>query len=214
MIKLILFDYDGVIVDSFPTIYNVYAIMAKELGIKKFPDTIEGFRQIYGRHYRECYENLDIPVEQYEKAEQIFRREVIKQNPKIFAGIDEVVKELSKKYTLVVVSANHKEEVEQKLERGNLSQYFSLVASVDTAINTTFRKAEIHGNVLKKYNVSVDEAVVIGDRDIDVSNANKAGIKNILIVNYGWGHSGTNNQLYEINVPRDIIPAILKIDQT
>ncbi len=66
MIKLIFFDYDGVIVDSFPTIYNVYRVMVRELGIKKFPDTLEEFCQIYGRNYRKCYENLGIPVEKYE----------------------------------------------------------------------------------------------------------------------------------------------------
>lgn len=214
MIKLIFFDYDGVIVDSFPTIYNVYRVMVRELGIKKFPATLEEFRQTYGRNYRKCYENLGIPVEKYEQAEQIFKREVVKQNPKIFNGIDDVIKELSKKYTLVIVSANHKEEVEQKLKKWNLAQCFSLVSGIDTAVSLAFKKAEIYGNILEKYNMSVDEVIVIGDRDVDVDNACKAGINNILIVNYGWGHSGTNLQLHEINVPRDIISAIRKLDQS
>lgn len=212
MIKLILFDYDGVIVDSFPTIYNVYRIMVKELGIKKFPATLEEFRQIYGRNYRKCYENLGISADKYEQAGQIFKREVVKQKPKLFAGIDNVIKELSKKYKLVIVSANHKEEVEQKLKKKKLTQYFSFISGIDTAVNPNFKKAEIYGNILKKYNVSVDEVIVIGDRDIDVDNAREAGIDNVLIVNYGWGHSGTNLQPHEINIPQEIISAIRKID--
>ena len=56
-IKAIIFDYDGVIVDSFPSVFEVYKIIAAECG-GHIPKDLEEFRELYGYDYRECLRNL------------------------------------------------------------------------------------------------------------------------------------------------------------
>jgi len=87
MIKLIIFDYDGVIVDSFKTVYEVYKIICQKLGVKK-PKNIEVFRNIYGYNLIECQENLGIAPANFKKAGKIFEEEVVKKNPKLFNGMN------------------------------------------------------------------------------------------------------------------------------
>ena len=43
MIKLIIFDYDGVIVDSFVNVHLVYKIICKKLG-KQYPEDFKDFK--------------------------------------------------------------------------------------------------------------------------------------------------------------------------
>ncbi len=59
-IKCIIFDYDGVIVDSFDSMHAVYQILCKELGYN-CPTDREIFRKMYGRDYKDLYVSLGIP---------------------------------------------------------------------------------------------------------------------------------------------------------
>ena len=57
MVKWIIFDYDGVIVDSFPIVYEIYKMMCLKLN-KEFPKDIEGFKKVYDHTSSGCYNHL------------------------------------------------------------------------------------------------------------------------------------------------------------
>lgn len=210
MIKLIIFDYDGVIVDSFSNVYEVYKIICDKLG-SKFPQTIDGFRKIYGYSRFECYQNLGINQKDYVKASKIFKTEILKKEPRLFNGIEDVLKKLSEKYTLVLVSSNFKEEVEQKLKKFCLSDYFSFISaqSHHTKIPSKFRSIT---KVINKFKIKREEIIMIGDKDIDYDLAKKAGLDNILLVDYGWGYNKDKiKQRFLVKKPSDILKAIKEL---
>lgn len=186
MIKLILFDYDGVIVDSFSTIYEIYQTICKKLN-KKCPKDIEGFRKIYGKTFLDLYKNLEILTqEEKEKAELIYKDELLKKEPKMFAEINEVIKILHKNYPLIIISSNYKEEVEQKLKRFGILSYFSKIIGKLEDTPTNLRKTEEITKIIKNLKLTNEEVIMIGDRVIDYLEAKEAGLTNIILASYGW----------------------------
>ena len=124
MIKAIIFDYDGVMVDSFPTVHKVYQIMCKKIG-KSCPATFPRFREQYGRSSREFMRRGNFTSEEIEKADQMNHQEILKQDAPFFPGIKKVVEKLSKDYLLLLISASPQKDVELKLKRKGMRIYFA-----------------------------------------------------------------------------------------
>ena len=185
MIKAIIFDYDGVIVDSFVSVFEIYKKTCKRFKVE-YPKTIEEFRVVYGYNFVECYKNLGIQESDFPEAIQIFREDIVKFEHSIFAGISDVIKELNKKYKLYIVSASGSEEILPKMEKFGLT---SLFKKIYCGTNEGLRKSAMITELLNENNYSVGEVISIGDRAIDYDVAKKVGIEddNIILVTYGWG---------------------------
>lgn len=216
MIKAIIFDYDGVIVDSFTNIYEVYKVICKKLN-KKCPDTIDGFRKIYGDTFLDLYRNLKIETqEEKEKAEVIYKEEVLKREPQVFNGIIETIKKLHKKYQLVLITSNYREEAVKKLNKFGILNYFTHIIGKTDDTPTNLRKTEEMKKIVKIINLREEEIVTIGDRSIDYKEAKEAGLNNILLVDYGWGYDLNQIPEYKpkfiIKKPEDILKAIENLD--
>ncbi|MBT3817085.1 MAG: HAD-IA family hydrolase [Candidatus Magasanikbacteria bacterium] len=186
MVKLIIFDYDGVIVDSFPNVHSVYQIICEKLG-KSCPDNLEDFKKVYGHSSLECYANLSFTEEERVKGNMMFKEEILKKDAKPFDGIIEVLKELHKSYKLVVISSSYKEEVEQKLEKFGILNLFDFILAKENHIGR-FEKTGSIKKVMENLAIKSNEVLLIGDRNVDFIEGEKAGLNNILLVEYGWGY--------------------------
>ncbi|MGH4124713.1 MAG: HAD family hydrolase [Clostridium sp.] len=207
MIKLIIFDYDGVIVDSFPTVYDIYKTIGNKLNVK-IPDAIDEFRKSYGANFSECYKNLGMDIDEQKKAMKIFGEEIGNQNPEIFYGIKDVLSWANTYYNLILISSNYTKEVIQKLIKYNIYKYFSFIDG-----NCTTDKSKKFKLILEKYKLKTNEVIVIGDRLSDYSSAIEAKIEHIILVEYGWGYDRSKypNNKFVINEPIQLIDAIKKI---
>lgn len=215
MIKLIIFDYDGVIVDSFSTIYEIYQIICKKLN-KKCPKDIEGFRKIYGRTFLDLYKNLKILTqEEKEKAERIYKEELLKQEPNIFEGMTETIKILHKNYKLIIVSSNYKVEVEQKLKKFDILSYFSVIIGKTDDAPTNLRKTEEITKMIKNLKLTNEEVIMIGDRVIDYTEAKEAGLTNIILASYGWDGKEKLKEYANLMVhsPKGIVQRVKEMEE-
>jgi phosphoglycolate phosphatase len=185
MIKAIIFDYDGVIVDSFKSAFEAYKIICAKFEVA-CPKEIEEFRKIYGLNYIECYQNLGIPKEGYAEANIIFKNVMIKSDHGMFDGILEVIENLAKKYKLYLATASHSDEVLVKLKKFNLEHCFE---KIYCGADQNIRKDSMIKDLLESNKYTLNEVISIGDRAIDYEVAKKVGIKddNIILVTYGWG---------------------------
>ena len=212
MIKLIIFDYDGVIVDSFPNVHDVYKIICKKLE-KPCPEKLEDFKKVYGHSSSECYSQLGFSEEEKIKGNIIFKEEILKKEPNPFDGIIDVLKKLHKTYKLAVISSSYKEEVLQKLKKLGLLELFDFVLAKESHIGR-FEKTESIKKVMDSLKIKQNEVILVGDRNIDFVEGSKAGLKNILLVDYGWGYELKEipeyNKKVSIKKPSDIIKAIEK----
>jgi len=185
MIKAVIFDYDGVIVDSFAGVFLAYQKICQHFQIV-CPENIEDFRKNYGYNYIECLTNLGVAEKDFDEAQKIYQEEIVKVNHKIFTDILEVIVELSNRYKLYLVSASHSTEVLPKIERLCLTEYFEQIyCGADQGIH----KGIMMTNIIVENSYSPEEVISIGDRAIDYAASKQAGLKdeNIILVTYGWG---------------------------
>ncbi len=216
MIKVIIFDYDGVIVDSFAHIHQAYARICKKLH-KKCPSKLSNFRKVYGLHSRECYSNLGFSPAEIILADTLFRDEITKQTVHPFSGIEPVLQELSQQYTLVVLSSTLAKEIKSRLSQYGYLKYFKQIVGKEKTPGP-LHKMDVLPELLQKWNVKTYEVILIGDRVVDYRLAQKAGIKNLILVEYGWGYDKKLTPNYKPKVivkkPRDILKAVNGIERS
>lgn len=209
MIKAIVFDYDGVIVDSFPTVHKVYQIMCKKLG-KKCPPTLAGFREQYGRSSREFMRKGSFTPAEIESADKVYLQEILKQDAPFFPGIKKIVEKLSQDYLLFLLSASPQEDVELKLKSKGMEKYFTEI--IGSRKNGPIKKVPELKALLRKQNLMPEEVIMIGDRINDYEDARGAEIINIILVEYGWGYDRKkipeHRQKVAVNKPKEILDAI------
>tara|TARA_Y100000034_G_C6882659_1_gene404727 strand:+ start:1392 stop:2039 length:648 start_codon:yes stop_codon:yes gene_type:complete len=214
MIKLIIFDYDGVIVDSFKNIYEVYCIIFRELD-KKVP-SINEFKDLFKYNSRTMLHNLKFSVDEVKKVDEIFAREIIKKDPLVFEGIGKVILDLKKNYKIVLVSSALRNEVVMKLKEHKLYDEFnSVLASED---GSPMVKVGAIEKVMGDYSVDNSEVLMIGDRNVDFDQSIEAGLSpdNVILVDYGFGYYPEDmsnfKQTVRVEKPEDLLEAIGKID--
>jgi HAD superfamily hydrolase (TIGR01549 family) len=211
MIKAVIFDYDGVIVDSFLHVYEVYKVICAALSVE-IPDTLEEFRKVYGYNSKECYRNLGIAKEDYIKASEIFKREILKRDIGMFDGIKEVLLELSKKYKLILISSAYTEEIVQKLEKFGIRDLFmDIIGKTEPGAHRN--KEHDFIETVEQLGLDADEIILVGDRAVDYDEGTRAGLKNIILVDYGWGYDKKRfKQEVVVEKPADMLEAVERID--
>jgi beta-phosphoglucomutase len=127
----ILFDFDGVLLDSEPLHCACWAEVLAPLGVNL---TWEEYSPRYvGLDDRimlqiiasEARPPLDWQMlwAQYPAKKELFRQRI--QNPVFHPGLPDLLEHLHAQYKLAVVSSSSRTEIEPPLETGNLRRYFS-----------------------------------------------------------------------------------------
>ncbi len=210
-IELVIFDYDGVLVDSFPALHEIYLTIGERFQVS-VPSDIEAFRSFYGYNYMECLDKLGIPRDKLVDVQSLFKQEVVKKNPELFPEMKTVLEEMSEEYELVIVSANRIEEIKQKLERFDIEDHFSdIIADSRAQSDEPFGKVTAISEYIAEHGYEFSSVVSIGDRDIDFDVAEEIGIPWMILTNYGWGHSHTDHQ-WLVNTPRELPGVIEQIN--
>ncbi len=183
--KLVIFDYDGVIMNTFGITCKVYEKLAEENNVE-FANNPEFFRDLLEVDWNISLDKLGImDKEKRKRAETIFFdfMTLYKDDIKIYPGIKDVLEKLQGKVKLVIASNNSFPEIKSKLEREGLLKYFDYIFDIQHG-----RKPETGQllSAMKKFDVKPGETVLVGDMDGDVLVGRRAGLKNVIAVTYGY----------------------------
>ncbi len=195
-VKTILFDFDGVIVDSFQPAFEVSRMLRPRMDFTK-------------DDYRKCFEGnvyeefLKIDKKQEVDNKQFFEIYI----PKLFQlpvikGIPKILKVLSKKYRLIIISSTISSPISEWLNRRGLAKYFSEIMGSDVHKI----KLEKIRMIFEKYGINSDNCVFVTDTLGDLHEAKKAGL-NCLAVTYGFHGEDTlrkGKPVGFIKAPQDI----------
>ena len=180
MLKAIIFDFDGVILDSVNIKVNAFIKLFDFCSIEELKE-IDAYNKTCGAVSRYnkikfCYENILKRALNKEKLEELSNkyRELtineVKKSPFI-PGIERFLQYYQNKLDLYIVSATPPKDLNEIIREKNLDIYFKNVYGTTDSKITFIKKIIEEG----KYNY--DEIVYIGDSISDLIDSNSVGIQ-------------------------------------
>ena len=208
VIKHIIFDFDGTVADSIDLALKVGNEIAKKHNFNQL--TMDGFREMNNYPIKERSKKMGIPLYRLPalSVEFLFRYRQLIHSLKVFDGIKDVIMELSKEgYYLSIVSSNSVENIKFFLKNNQLEVFNNIISS-----NNLFGKNQSISKYMRKYKISPDELIYIGDELRDIEACKKTSVKIISVV---WGFDSlellkSGNPDCIAKNPEDILSAINK----
>lgn len=198
MIKAILFDFNGVIINDEPIQMKAYQEVFRDEGVELSEEDYfsclgmddESFiKEIFGRRKKEI---SDDKVAELSKAKTEKWREKISEGLPLFDGAEHFIKIAARNFALGIVSMAKREEIEFVLEKANLRNFFPVVISSEDIVNhKPSPECYLKGfNAIDSYRIKQShlpmvhgETLVIEDAPQGIEAAKKAGLKTLGITN-------------------------------
>lgn len=173
--NFILFDFDGVIGDSWKVAFEAAKVICPGITEvdhkKRFEGNINDVKHSETFHNNDCNHGLDWFDIYLPK---------MKEGAKIFPGMKELVLDLEKEYTLIIISSTLSFPIEEFLALHDLSSHFDWVMGNDVHKS----KVEKIRMVFEKYNIGPEECVFITDTLGDMHEAEEMKVPSIGVT---WG---------------------------
>ncbi len=175
-ITTLLFDWDGTLFDS------------AEAGFAAFEKTFAGMgvaftREFYESHYSPnwytIYEQLNIPREQWQRADEVWLEQYGKQPPRLVEQARETIRELQGRgYQLGIVSSGSRSRIFRELDTLALRSTFAVVICNEDTIN---KKPHPEGleKALNRLQAERATCAYIGDAPEDIEMGKKADLLTI-----------------------------------
>lgn len=205
--RLIIFDFDGTLADSFPYFLKTLNVLAEIYHFKKIePDKVENLR---GMTVRQMMKIAGMPAWKMPVVANTFIKMMARDIDQIhlFGGISDLLQQLSAQgVELAIVSSNSEENIRRVLGTANASliRYYGCGTSV-------FGKQSKFRKVMKKSGFLPAEILCIGDevRDIEAAQAEAMAFGAVT-----WGYSRTDvltaySGIAVFNTVTDILQTIL-----
>src|SRR3990167_5395120 len=199
--QFILFDFDGVIADSFQPSFEIQKMICPHLTEniyrKIFEGNINDWEEPINVHIEECRHDIDFFTEYIPR---------MKKEVQIVPGMKDVVIELEKNYTLIVISSTITSPIKEFLEGHDLANHFAQIMGND--VHTS--KVEKMKMVFEKFGVESKDCVFITDTLGDMHEAAKMSVGSIGIT---WGFNAPETLLRGkpfrlVEKPKDLLTAV------
>lgn len=192
--KVIIFDMDGVLIDSEPVYLEINLKMFSELGIEMDDDdykALVGMPSLPMWTMLKKKYNFDKDVNEIILSEKNKMIEILDSGiiSKPMDGISDLLTELkSAEYNLSVASSSAKDNIELVLKKIGITEYFEFIISGEEVVNGK-PDPEMFLKVSEKFKVSSSECIVIEDSTNGINAAISAGMKCI-----GFKNNESNHQ--------------------
>ncbi len=179
--RTVLFDFDGVIADSFAAAQGTAQAHCKHNTEESYRKHFEGnawdsFKSMQLDDHEGCDHDLDW----WQTYSAIFA-----DKGGLFHGMDKTVEHLALDNRLVIVSSAVDRVITPFLETHGMRQHFDSVYDADVSRS----KSEKIGMIFEKYGIGADDCVMITDSKGDILEAREKGVDSIAVT---WGFNDYN----------------------
>lgn len=209
MIRAILFDLDGTLIDSEPVGLRAIMECTKEWGV---PVTYADASSVVGKKWDVAfdliYSKYTLPFPKSEASRLIVDRfkQIHRADPVIVPGVVDAIRNFAEEFQLALVTGSHRDDAEWALKALNVESYFAHVFAAEDYPNSKpapdgFRAA------MKALGVSPAEALVFEDSVAGIASARAAGCKVVAI-------ESTNHFKHDQSPANAFIHDFVGIDRT
>lgn len=189
-IKLIIFDFDGTLADTKENIILTFQMTMKELGveIKSRQECAATIGLTLEDAFKVLYPGM--AAEKYILLRDTYRR-IFKENRKIlvpglFPEVMETLEELRRRgYLMSIASSRLSPSLQSFLEDMKIAHLFEYAVGGDKVEHPKPAPDAVL-QILRHYNLSAEEAFVVGDMPFDINMATNAGVKSCGVT---WGNA-------------------------
>jgi HAD superfamily hydrolase (TIGR01549 family) len=179
--KLFIFDLDGTLADAYGAIERSINFTLERLGLPSV--AYQEVKRKVGRGDRLFMKSF-FHVKDMEKAQKIYRpyhAKALLRHTRLRPYAKKLLYTLKRKKKLLAIASNRPHYYTNIiLKKLGIRKYFDIVLCADQ-ISSLKPNPKILYTIIKKLGVSKEEAVYIGDMDIDMETANRAKVDAIFI---------------------------------
>lgn len=203
MVRYVLFDFDGTLVDSLNIVIELYNQLADNYHAKKIEQ--KDIEHLKGLSITErstflnfkLYKIPFLALDIY----KLYKHSI--KNLILFAGIKELLEQLHVcGIQLAIVSTNSEQNIRECLQQNQIDVIDEIICS-----NNMFGKNEDIKKFLKTHKLRESEVIYVGDEARDIIAGKKSGVKVIWV---SWGYDQIENAKkeqpdYIANSPQEIL---------
>jgi HAD superfamily hydrolase (TIGR01509 family) len=197
MLRAVIFDFNGIIVDDEPIHFKLFQKVLGEEGIvlteEAYYARYLGFddRGAFSAGYRDNNRQLsDAKLIELIDRKAVYYQDAIRNHVAIFPGVKNLIHGLAGKLPLAVASGALRQEIETILTTAGLVDHFQVIVSAED-VNQGKPDPEIFLKALAKLNAAAErghsikpaECVVIEDSREGIKGARRAGMKCLAVTN-------------------------------
>ncbi|MDF2884553.1 MAG: haloacid dehalogenase, family protein [Clostridiaceae bacterium] len=195
MLKAVIFDMDGVMIDSEPVAFKAFDVLLDGKGLKytmDFHKTIQGRMEIeVAKRVKEYYKLSESAEEILKLKTQIYYM-LIEQNLEAIEGLFSLLDYVkSKNLKCALVTGTLRKTTEKILNKLNIKDYFHLVVCGDE-VKKGKPDPWVYNHAVEKLKINSSECVVLEDSDNGITAAIKAQC-NVIAVNSSWEDKNQQN---------------------
>lgn len=210
MVKHILFDFDGTLVDSRALLVKLYNEMAVQYQFRRIRD--QDLALLRSLSISERVDRLGVPVLQIPKlvtaGRQLYQENI--RTLHIVPGMKEVIARVSSQgMKSSILSSNSEVNIRQILKNNKLDGAFKEIISA----KHIFGKHHSIRKVMKQWGTSPSRMIYVGDELRDIEACRKLGVP---IVAVTWGYDSQHLLLsgkpdYLVNSPGELLKTLLSL---
>jgi len=173
--KHIIWDFDGTLFDTYPVMGGIFKNTLEEEGFEESLDEILKYMKVSMshaiQHYEKKYHIDSAFIAKYNKQ----RKEMEFSLSKPYTGIEELCRYIHTSGRKNYLYTHRGESSIKLLKKFDLYDYFTDFITLEHGFERKPSPNAIN-HLIDKHNIIHDEAIMIGDRDLDILAAKNAGI--------------------------------------
>jgi phosphoglycolate phosphatase len=200
--KLLLFDFDGVLVDSLD-VYEKTVTLCLEKINQPLKRGRQEFLELFDGNFYESLAQKGVNLGKFMSASVDILSKVNYSEIKPFTAMHPVLTKLRENNLLLVISSNDTVSINEALKLYNFDGIFQEILGSDFMLS----KKEKILYVIKKYQVMPEDIYYIGDTIGDIKEGKQAGVKTIGVT-WGWHNKikmASSNPDYLFDDPQDLL---------
>ena len=200
--KLLLFDFDGVLVDSLAVYEKTVTLCLAQIN-HPLKRGRQEFLELFDGNFYEMLAQKGVDLDKFMTTSVDILSQVNYSEMKPFEAMRPVLQELKKKHCLMVISSNDTPTIREALRLYGFENIFQEILGSDFMLS---KKDKIL-YAIKKYSVMPEDIYYIGDTIGDIKEGKQAGVKTIGVT-WGW-HDKTkmasSNPDYLFDAPQELL---------